>query len=258
MKTLEELLKEMNDAAAAMAAAPLDKALQFAAAEAKKAYDDAKALVDAGNGGGEGDNGGGSSDEFDEKTADEKTKAYIKKLRDENAKHRTAGKSVKDQLAAEVLKRKAILKAAGIEEESEAPEEKIKSLSGTLQQQSFRSAVLEKALELGIAHDQVKYFQFLIGEAAEQLEEGEELSDEKLLEISVQVKKVANGGKPANTSVHGDGKGGKAPAPGGGDKAVSLDQFCRMSITEKSKLFETNRDLYESLWAEAKSKRKAV
>lgn len=205
-------------------------------------------------GGEGGEAGDGKGDESDESKWDEKTKAYVRKLRDENAKHRTKGKDLKSKLEQSEAQKKAILKAAGIEVENEDPAEKLKETQATTQTLAFRNAILESAVQNGIAGDQVEYYEFLVTKAVNGLEDGDELSDEALTEI---VAKVRGGKGKANTGLGKEGKGGKAP---GGQQTgeVTLDKFCRMSMMEKSKLYNDNEALYLELMKEAKSKKRLV
>lgn len=246
--TLEELKAALDAAKAKSLAAPDDKVLQVAAAEAEKAYNDAKAADDQDP----------PSDELDEKKLDDKTQAYIKKLRDEAAGHRVKAKDLASKLKTSDEQKKAILKAAGIEDDSEAPEEKLKTLSAQNQQLAFRSAILESAVQHGIAGDDIEYYEFLVTKATSELKDGDELTDEALGDI---VKKVKKAGKGAANSGLGGGKGGSGGTPPPNDSSqgqVTLDQFVRMSISEKSALYEKNKDLYTSLYNEAKAKKKLV
>lgn len=237
--TLQQLLDAMNAAKAAYDAKPEDTALKAAYESAKTAYEAKKAEEE-----GEG--------EPDESKFDDATKAYIAKLRGENAKHRTKAKELASKLTTTEAQKKAILKAAGIEDESENPEEKLKLTTSKNQELEFRSAILETALEHGIAKDDVKYFSFLVQEASSQLKDDEELSDEALKLIVADVRKRGSG-KSASTSVGGGGKG-KDENPNPEDKggAVKLDDFVRMNFSEKTKLYGQNPDLYNQLVAEAK------
>jgi hypothetical protein len=249
--TLEELKAAWDAALAKAKAAPEDAGLKAAADAAEKAYNDAKAAEDA-------KSKGGSEDE-DESKWDEKTKAYIKKLRDENASHRTKNKELSSSVKSERERVKAILKAAGIEEESEKPEEQVKTLTAASNQLAFRNAVLETAVKHGISGDDVEYYEFLVTKAVGELEDGEELSEEKLTELVSKVKKTGGKGA-ANTSVDG-GKGGGGTGgqpPPGGSGAVSLDQFVRMSITEKSELYTKNPDVYTQIDDRSTKQRKLV
>lgn len=239
----------MNAAKAASDAKPEDAALKTAYEEAKAAYEAKKAEEE----------GGDDEGEPDESKLDEKTKAYIAKLRGENAKHRTKNKELNSKLTTTEAQKKAILKAAGIEDESENPEEKLKVTTSKNQELEFRSAILEQALENGIPKEDVKYFSFLVSEAAADLKDGEELSDEKMAEIVSDVKKRSGGGK-GNTSV-GNGKGGKGsgnPNPEGGNGGVTLDQFVKMNFAEKTKLYGQNPDLYNQLMSEARKQNRLV
>lgn len=182
---------------------------------------------------------------------DADTKKYIEKLRGEAAKNRTDKKQLNDRLT----KLEGGLKSALGIESNEPPEKQIENLKAQTEAQQFRSAILEAALENGIAQNQVKYFQFLVSEAASALEEGEELSDDKMAEIVKEVKKAsgspANGG--GNTSVNDKNK----PDPDGDAnyKDTTLEQFARLSITEKSVMYQKNPDKYGSLMKQAKEKR---
>lgn len=260
--TLEELLKALEQAKAASLADPSDKKLQTELAQAQRAYDDKVA-----EGGGTADDDEDEEEdeeqdpEFDESSADEKTKKYIAKLRKEAGSHRLKGKDLASKLQAEKARSKAILKAAGIEDDSEKPEEKIKNLTSNNESLAFRQAVLEQALEHGVPKEAVKYFQFLISEAASELEEGEELEEEKIAELALEAK-ASKQKKPANSTTRtDDGKGGgkSAPAPSDGKSAAAtISKFVRMSISEKSELYQKNPGLYQELMSEARAKKTLV
>ena len=243
--TLDELKAKWEAAKAKAEAAPEDADLKAAAEAAKAEYDAKKAEEDQVD-----------PDALDEEKLDEKTKAHIAKLRKEAAGHRTKAKDLASKLKTSDEQKKAILKAAGIEDESEKPEEKVKSLTATSQQLAFRSAILEAAVEHGIAKDQLEFFEFLVQREAGKLEENEELSDEQLAEIVAKVKK--QGASAANTSVESDDDEDKTPAPNTGKKGITLDQFCQMGMTKKSELYAKNPKLYEQLANEAKAKKRLV
>lgn len=242
--TLKQLLDAMNEAKAKAEAAPEDAALKTAY-EAAKAAHDAKAAEEADD-----------RTEEDESKWDEATKAYIARLRGENANHRTKNKDLKSKLSESEAKKKAILKAAGIEDDSENPEEKLKTAGAQNSELTFRNAMLEMALENGIPKEDVKYFSFLVQEATASLKDDEELSPEQMAGLVADVKK-RSGGKAANTSVNGKGAGSGTPPPGGNDQ-VNLDGFCKMRFTEKSALYGKNPALYEQLMQEAKRTNRLV
>jgi glucan-binding YG repeat protein len=242
--TLEELLAALESLKADAEKDPENEELKAKVTEAQAAYDAKKAEET-------------DPDVVDETKLDAKTQAHIAKLRKEAASHRTKGKDLASKLKASEDQKKAILKAAGIEEEPN-PEEKIKSLSAGNEQLASRAAVLEAAVEHGIPKAKLKYFQFLIQEAVGELAEGDELPEEKLAEI---VKECKGGGKTANTNVEDDdnkGDGKKPPPKPDTGGSVNLTKFCSMSITEKSDLYQKKPDLYNALVAEAKAKKKLV
>lgn len=258
--TLEELLAALKEAEKASKADPSNKALAMATAQAQKAYDDKKAEQDDEDDDDEEDPPEPKDDpapgDLDETKLDDKTKQYLAKLRKENASHRNKNKSLKDSLKGSEEKRKAILKAAGIEVDEESAEDKLAKREQELNQSAFRAAILESAVENGIGKDSLEFFEFLVSKAAADLEDGDELSDEQMAEIVAKAKKQK---APANTTVNGGkGKNNNAPAPSGDDKTVTLAKFVRMSMGEKSKLYESNKDLYAELVAEAKAKRMLI
>lgn len=240
---LESLKALLDEALAKSKAAPDDKDLKAKADEAQVAYDAALADEDD------------EDDVIDESKLDAKTQKQLKKLRDENAKARLKNKDLKSKFETSEAQKKAILKAAGIETEEDDPEETIKSLTAETQTHAFRAAILEKALEHGIPASNVKYFQYLVSEAAVELEEGEELSEEQLTAIVKEAK--ARGGKKATTTFGAGGKGDETPEPGTSGE-LTLDQFTRMSISEKSALYEKHPERYKELAAEAKAKKRLV
>ena len=246
---LQKLLDAMNVAKAALDKSPEDKALKDAYEAAKKAYDEAKAAADAGG------------DPEDESSWDDKTKAYIAKLRGESAKHRTKAKELASKLETTEAQKKAILKAAGIESEDDKPEEKLKKAVNDNHALSYRTAILEAAMEHGIAKTDVEYFSYLVEKRTAELKDDEELSDEAMGELVTEVKKRTGGGKANTSTGGGKGEGGKGsgnPPPEGGSGAVTLDQFCKMTFAEKSKLYGDNSALYNQLVNEAKAQNRLI
>lgn len=249
----------MNAAKAAFEADPKNKALEAKFNEAKQAYDTAKAAADDEEDDEDPNANPANEDDppgEDDSKWDDKTKALIKKLRNENAKHRTKGKELASTLKTEKERSKAILKAAGVDVEDEKPEEKIEKLTNSTNELAFRNTILEVAIEHGVPKDKVKYFTFLVQEATSALEEGEELSEDDVKALAKEAKGMQK--KKANSSINGaEGDEGGDPPPAEGDK-ITLDSFCSMSITEKSKLYEKQPAVYEALAKQAKAKKRLI
>lgn len=207
----------------------------------------------AGEGNGNGSTGG-SEPQFSEEQ-----KAYVKKLRDESASYRTKAKDLESKFTglSEKLSKmeKGIKTAVGLEEGDELSPEKMKSAmdqkDAYILQLESSLAMRDAAAEHGIPPEGVKYFGVLLQEAAEQLAEEEELTEEQVTTIVTEVK--ARFGKSASTSV--DGKGGNAPPPSSGSGTVTVERFVKMSTTEKSHLYDKQPDLYKELFQQAKDKR---
>lgn len=212
---------------------------------------------DDGSGDGDGDDGGDSGDP-DEKGWDDKTKAYIKKLRGENAKYRTGKKASEDaaRKAAEDLAK--VKKALGLEDPETPLEDQLKESQQINAANEFSLAVRDMAIENNISgKDAFEYFEFLVTKKADGLKEDEELTDEMIQEIVQKTQKFSGGGnQQTRTSTNGGGNGsnggGKPPSDGGG--TMGVEEFVKLSFTEKGNLFAKNPDLYKKLTAEATTK----
>jgi hypothetical protein len=217
-------------------------------AEDKKKADDAAAAKPAADAAGaQGDSG---DDQLDVDKLPESAKKLIKSLRDENAKHRTKNKELGE---GQGKLKKALVEAGIIEDDEVAPEEKVAGLSQQLQGAQMRTALLEAALEHSVPKESLKYFQFLVAERLEALEDDGELSQDDIAEIAQEAIGKGGAGKAAsggNSSV----KGSKAP-PAGGDSRVTVDQFDAMTILEKSDLYTKKPEVYQQLFTESKAKK---
>jgi hypothetical protein len=203
----------------------------------------------------EEEGGGGPTDPKDDLEGkwDDDTKKYVKSLRDEAAKNRTDKKQFRKEL--DDLKA-GLSKALGIDN-GVPPEKQIENLKAQTEAQKFRTAILEVALDNDIRKDQVDYFSYLVEKETSKLEEGDELAEEQIQEIVAKVKKAGTtsaNGNGGNTSV--DDKN-KRPNPDGGKgyDGMTVEQFARLSITEKSLMYEKNPDKYSAFWKEAQEKR---
>lgn len=181
----------------------------------------------------------------------ESLKAYVQKLRKENAKYRTKAKNLEGESAtvkereAKVKKAMAIL--AGADENDELnPEELVPQLQQRVQGIEIEHAILQSAYMNGIPQDQLGYYRYQISERLGALEDGEELTDEDFAEIVAECQRVggarASGGQ--NTGVGT----GKAPNPApGGSGSLTVEQFKKMSVTEKSQLYAKDPATYQRL-----------
>jgi hypothetical protein len=205
--------------------------------------------------GASGDKGGEGDDENLDDSEIEKlpkgAQALIKKLRKENAAKRTEANNLKTKNE----KYEKAFKIISGDDEEEDPEVKLGKVQNQNQSLQVKNAMLEMALENGIGPKDRKYFEFLMAEALEELEEGEELSEEKLAEVVAAVK-GKGGGTPANTGTKGDGgsKGGDKK-PAGDTDGVTLEQFVGMTVTQKSKLYNEKPEVYNTLMAQARAKK---
>lgn len=216
----------------------------------------------SGSGGsGSGDQNSGSGDQANNQgktggTGDNQTmtleeaQKVIKDLRAEAAKYRTEKNNLSTRL--EKLEKGIKAFAGGDENDQEDTETKFGKLQGEFETLSVRNTMYELAFEHGISKDDFEYFEFLMSKKLNSLEEGAEMTEEDLTEILGGLKSKGGGKAPANTST-GTGTGTK-PNPDGKSGDVTLEQFVKMGMMDKSKLFQTKPELYNSLLTQAKQK----
>lgn len=203
--------------------------------------DDDQNLDDSGDD--QDDSSDGDDDSEGELSAEDYQK-QIKKLRAENAKHRSRNKALGEKMG----KFEKAFKAFNGDDDDENPEQKLDAVTQNYESAVTRNAVLELALENGISgREHLEYFEFLMGRALDSLEEDEELSEEALEEILAKCSKQGGTSK-ANTSTSGKGKGNRSPGSGKDDQ-VSQEEFDKMGIMAKSKLYQKNPELYNTLMA---------
>lgn len=257
---LKELKAAMDDAAKKLAAKPDDADLKSAHAAAKSAYEAALAAVDKDDDE-EDDSASGKQkktkteeeDDLELDSLDEKTKAYIKKLRRESAKYRTKGQNLEDRFSKIESGLKNLF--GGENEDDASPEEKLSALTAQSSALAADNAILASAIEMGVPKDKVKYYKFLVQEKLEGLKDGEELSEEDLEEIAKEAIGSSASGGATRTGVGGDKDKGKKPPAGGSGDDIDVAKFAKMGITEKSELYQKNPEKYEALMKEALEKR---
>jgi hypothetical protein len=189
---------------------------------------------------GKGGQGSGSNDQS---ALPEWAQKELKELRGEAAKYRTQNKTLAERL--EKLE-KGLKGVFGEEEDDTDPGEKVKVLSQVTQTLEVKNAMLQLALENGIGSDDYEFFEFKMGKALESLEEGQEMTEDELAEIISGIKSKSGKGVANSTT-----KDGVKP-PAAKDGEVTQEEFNRMSITAKSKLYQTNPALYDKLMKNAK------
>jgi hypothetical protein len=206
------------------------------------------------NAGGEQSGSGDNDRELDVSKLDPKIQKLIKDLRSENANSRQKNKS----LAESHGKLKSALVEAGIiENDEEAPEEKLKKVSAQNEVATFQNAILETAIEHGVGKEDLKFYRFLVQERIAELGDDEELSAEELAVLASQAKSRRGGQTSNSTSVGQGSNGGTPPAPGG-QGTITVEKFAKMNIGEKTEIYLKNKDLYSQLMAEAKAKKMLV
>lgn len=188
-------------------------------------------------------------------------KAYVEKLRKENAKTRVKAKELEDdhkKLNERVSKFEGGLKNLFKEEGDDklTSEERIAKLEERERKKEEAAAHLEltnavksAALEHGVGKADFEYFEYLVSKKLGALGEDEELSDDDLEKIAKQAKAKS---APKSTSVDG-----KNPDPDEEDGEITIEQFQEMGIGARSALYQKDKALYERLVvAEKQAKKK--
>jgi hypothetical protein len=181
-----------------------------------------------------------------------KAAAEIKKLRAEAAKHRTRAKNLDGEMLTMKSTLDKLKQAFGGEDQEIDPAEQLQAIQQQNENYQVELGILQLAREHSISPDQDDYFRFLLTKKFEGLEEGGELTDEDLQEVIQKVQGVS--GMKQNPASTGVNAGKKDPA-GNGKSSVSAEQFAKMTLTEKSKLYVSDAALYSRLLTEANEKR---
>ncbi|MCK5880844.1 MAG: hypothetical protein KAG18_03150 [Sinobacterium sp.] len=219
-------------------------------------------IVDDEGGGGQADENELIGEEETSEQTDEEEKAQeksdfeslpdwaqkqIKDLRQENGDRRTKSTALEDRLG----KIEGGLKSmfGGGEGEELTPEQQLEAVVSENEALKYDMAMNDVCREHEISPDKKEYFDFLLNKACDTLEEGQELPEEALLEIVQQAK---SSGAKANSSVEED-NGGKKPEGSKGEK--TLEEFNKMSIVEKTKLYQESPAVYKSLFAQSRGSR---
>jgi hypothetical protein len=175
----------------------------------------------------------------------------IKSLRSESADHRTKNNNLTTRL--ENIENGFKTMFGGEDgQEQLTPEQQIEQLQGGYESLSYENAVMGLAYENGIPMDNYEYFNFLMDKAVNSLDEGQELSEEALLEVIQKSKGFNATMDNTNTSV--DGNSGNNN-PEGQQGAITLEAFTGMSVVEKSELYRKNPAVYNQLMSQARDKR---
>lgn len=209
------------------------------------------------------DNPDGQDAEKDNPKWDDETKKYIQNLRKENAKYRNNAKTGNDDAA--TLRKELgniksnLAKALGLDDDSKmTPEEQIGSLKDAVAQRDFALAVRELALDNGISNrEAVEFLEYRIKKKTESIGDEDEISEEDMAEIIDGVKKTfsSNDKSDTNSSTSVNSKTNSTPSSGDGN-APTLDEFVKMTVTEKGILYGKNPTVYTRLMSEARDKKR--
>ncbi len=266
--TIKELKGLLDSAIKKLEADPKNAELKSAFETAKANYEAALADLDdqddeedgtrkkAKSGSGSDDEDEEEDDSLDEGGLDPKTKAYVEKLRRQNAKYRTSAKDARNKNSELVKQFKA---AMGVteDEDHEAVAKRLREENDGL---VVGRIILEQAVEHGVGKADREMFEFFVNKKLQSLEEGEELSEDDFAEAAKKAKRASrglgsgDGQDDFRTSVDSNVRGNPDKKKTG---QITLEKFKEMTVTEKSDLYVKDRVLYNELFAQAYPKRKA-
>lgn len=190
------------------------------------------------------------ADDILSETSDPKAlHAALKKARKDAADTRTKYNQTRTTL--EDLS--ARVKKLGGGGEEVPPEQQIEALSAHAEELSIRHALLGQAYEHDVPKDCLEYFEHLVSKEVSALNEGEEVTEERIAELAVKAKAISTI-RPSGTTVPTGG--GRPPAPpSGGAGTMSPEAFAELGLSAKSALFGKNPDLYHSLMEQCRIKK---
>jgi hypothetical protein len=179
-----------------------------------------------------------------------KAEEEIRKLRAENAKHRTKNRELDSRLATMDGTLNKLKAAFGGEEEEVDPAEMAVALHAQNEALQVELGISQLAMEHGISGESSNYFRFLLAQRFDGLDEGEEVTEEDILGIVQEVQKFGGRKGMNSTGLSTDRRPNSDQASG-----VSVEAFAKMTVGEKTELFVKNEELYKQLFREAKEKR---
>jgi hypothetical protein len=180
----------------------------------------------------------------------EEAQAEIKKLRKENASRRTSNKALEERMQSMEGMTAKMKAALGIEDDQTSPEERLAQLQQETQIKSLQKEVLGIAYNAQIPPDNLEYFEFLFSKKLDSLEEGQELTEEDIDDVVSKARSFGGGSQNGSARTGTNGKPPKNENPA----EITLETFAKMTIPQKSDLYDKNPDLYQKLFTEAKQK----
>lgn len=167
---------------------------------------------------------------------------YIAELRQENASFRKDRNNLSSRLEKFENGFKSMFGEG--EENQVDPAEALPQLESQIQDAMVQNEILNVAIQSGISAEHLDYFNFSMMQALNELEEGDEFTEDMLNEVVSRVKGISSGGGMATTSVQGQGQG---QVPHQGNEQITQEEFNMMTVGEKSALYTKDRAAYDRL-----------
>ncbi len=173
----------------------------------------------------------------------------IKELREENKQRRLENTTLSEKFSGLEGSLKKVF--GGKDEEKYDPKDVIEELAMRAEQLEVENALITVAHENDIPKDKMNYFSYLLKQATDLLDEGEELPGEEFEKIVNNVKAVSAKKGAANSSV---GSGNNRTDSQGGTEGPTYEEFLKMDNVQKTELYRKSPKLYEQYFADSKKK----
>lgn len=178
----------------------------------------------------------------------------VKDLRKENAKYRTQHNQLETRLSTIENGMKTVLGGGDVDDKT-PPEEKLQMMGAHLDTLATQNQILSLAIEHGIPKEGVEYFQFLLNKRVNSLGEGEEIDEEAITQIATEARSKTGGlpgGGQGTTSVTPNSAPGKGQNPG----EITVEQFGKMTMVQKTELYRKNPAKYGELMSQLTKRRR--
>ena len=182
----------------------------------------------------------------------EEAQKIIKELREENANRRVKNKEIEEKATKmekqfTELQDKLTKVFGGGKETEEKPEELAAKLKKETEKVKNQQRFISLAYENNIKKENIDYFRYLVEQSERTLTDGQELPKQALDDIVKKVNAVSGSNKNT-TSAGGDPPKGEG-AGTTNVSSVTLDEFKKMSLLERSNLYHSSAEVYNKLEA---------
>ena len=142
---------------------------------------------------------------------------------------------------------------SGDEDDKLTDEEKIEALALNNEQAQWKNMILETCVDKGITTKEHRdYFEYLLRKEAGHLDEGQDMPEKVLDDIVNKVKSLKTDNDPPKEGANSSTNKNNPPPQPDKHKDVTLEQFRKMNLIERSELYRKDKPAYEKLYQQFK------